>query len=208
VVGEAYADLLYLRASIALRRDALDAAAHVNALADLDHALATAPAYAPARRLRAETLLSDGKVAEALADLEIAVVTAPGDKSVHYEMQRCLSRLKRPDEAKLHYEIWKLLNALTDSTATTNAPDASERRELLKKLKELNPADFVRRLQLAEHELALGDPDAAIKECDELLAKHAAWAAAEHLRNEALRAKAGAKPNLPSQHGDDGEGGR
>jgi tetratricopeptide (TPR) repeat protein len=204
VFGDAFADLLFLRAGIALRRDALDAAAHARGLADLDHALVTAPCHAAARRMRAEAYLTDGKVAEALADLEVAVVNAPGDKSVHYEMHRCLSRLKRPDEAKLHYEIWKRINALTDSTAPTNAPDLKERLDLLKQLKELNPGDYSRRLQLAEHEIALGDADAAVKECDEILAKRPAWAAAEHLRAEALRAKAGAKPDLPNSQGDDG----
>jgi tetratricopeptide (TPR) repeat protein len=208
VFGESFADLLYLRAAIALRRDALEPEARAKALDDLERALTTAPGYAPARRLRAETLIDDGKFAQALADLEVALSTAPGDKSVHYEMNRCLTRLKRPDQAKLHYEIWRLLNALTDSTATTNAPDASERRELLRRLRDLNPADLTRRFQLAQHELELGDPDAAIKECDALLAIRASWTAADRLKEEALEAKAGAKSGAAGGRKDDGGDGR
>ena len=206
--GESLSDLFYLRAAIALRRDALDAEARQKALADLERAIQVAPAYSPPRRLRAEALIEGGKFAAALADLEVAVDSAPGDKSIHYEMQRCLTRLKRPEEAKHHFEIWRLLNALTDSTATTNAPDLSERRELLRKLRDLNPDDLSRRLQLVEHELELGDPDAAIKECDALLALRAGWPAAEHLRDRALREKAGgAKPEPPSSNKNDGGGG-
>jgi tetratricopeptide (TPR) repeat protein len=205
VFGEQFSDLLYLRAAIALRRDALDPEARARALADLERAIDVAPAYSPPRRLRAETLIEGGKFAAALADLEVAVDSAPGDKSVHYEMQRCLTRLKRPDEAKLHFEIWRLLNALTDSTATTNAPDMSERRELLRKLRELNPSDLSRRLQLVEHELELGDPDAAIRECDELLSLRPGWPAAEHLRERAVKERAGAKPDAAGARKDDGQ---
>lgn len=204
VFGESFADLLYLRAAMVLRRDALEAEARAKALADLERALTTSPGYAPARRLRAEALIDDGKFAPALADLEVALATAPGDKSVHYEMNRCLTRLKRPDEAKRHYEVWRLLNALTDSTATTNAPDASERRELLRKLRDLNPADLVRRFQLAQHELELGDPEAAIKECDALLEVRATWTAVERLKQEAVEAKANPKSGVPAARKDDG----
>lgn len=207
VAGESFADLLYLRAAIALRRDVLDAGARAKALADLERALSTAPDYAPARRLRAETLIDDGKFTQALADLEVALSSAPGDKSVHYEMNRCLTRLKRPDEAKRHFEIWRLLNALTDSTASTNAPDASERRELLRKLRDLNPADFSRRFQLAQHELELGDPEAAIRECDALLALRPTWPAVEHLRDQAERAKTAPKSEPPGARKDEDGGG-
>ena len=131
--------------------------------------------------------------------------SAPGDKSVHYEMHRCLTHLKRPEEAKRHFEIWRLLNALTDSTATTNAPDAGERRELLRKLRELNPADLSRRLLLVEHEIELGDPDAAIRECEALLSLRPGWPAAEHLRELALREKAGKKPDAAGAHKDEGQ---
>ena len=196
--GDPFAQMLMLRASVRLRRDALDAEARAAARRDLDRALAAVPVHGPSRALRAEMLLDDGKPAEALADLEVAVRALPGDKGVHYQMQACLVRLKRREEADRHREIWRMLNRLTDSVASANAPDAATRRELLLKLKELNPDDLTRRLELCESEISAGEIDAALAECDALLERKHGWPAAQHLRDEAVRAKAGARPNLPN----------
>jgi len=207
--GDPFAQMLMLRASVRLRRDALDAEARAAARRDLDRALAAVPNHGPSRALRSEMLFDDGKAAEALADLEVALRALPGDKGVHYQLQACLTRLKRREEADRHREIWRILNRLTDSVASANAPDAATRRALLQKLKELNPDDLARRLELCESEISAGEIDAALAECDALLERKRGWPAAQHLRDEALRAKAGARPNLPNAvpaHGKDGGG--
>jgi hypothetical protein len=118
-------------------------------------------------------------------------------------MHLCLSRLGRRDEAKRHYDIWHLLNRLTDSTSATNAPDAKERREILTKLRECNATDWPRRLDLIQVELELGDPEAAKKECDLLLHERPDWPPALRMKEVAQKAKAGVPVPLP----DDGGGG-
>jgi tetratricopeptide (TPR) repeat protein len=211
--GHAAADLRVLRANLLLRRDALEEKARTKARVDLDRALALDPADGNALALRGEMLLTDGDPKAALPDLEAALAGAsdgPGVQfliTVHYQLHRCLTRLHRNEEAKLHYETWELLNRLNDSLAAANAPDLPTRRRLLARLKELNPSDLVRRLQLAEQETALGDYDAAIAECDDLLSRRPDWAAARHLRGEAQRGKSGLSPRLPSSSEGDGSGG-
>jgi len=213
VTGSPAADLLVLRANIALRRDALDDAARAQARADLDRALALVPTHASAQALRGEMLLIDGKLEEALADLEAACAACSGGKAaayqgmVHYQLQICLTRLNRRDEAKVHYEIWSVLNRLNDSIAATNAPDAATRRKLLLRLKQLDPSDLVRRLQLAQIEIELGEFDAAIEECDELLSRRPDWLPARHVKIEARRCRSGARPETPPAAAGDGDGG-
>src|SRR5262249_9376097 len=142
-------------------------------------------------------------LADALPHLEQAAQSDPGEKAVHHQMHLCLSRLGRRDEAKRHYEIWHLLNRLTDSNSATNAPDSKERREILEQPPPCTPTDRARRVDLIQVELELGDRDAALKECDALLKERPAWPAALHLKEEAQKAKAG----VPVQVPDDGGGG-
>ncbi len=190
VGGDALTDLLAMRADVALRRESVDPEARGRALADLDRAIAAVPANSTVRAMRAEARLQDGRLEEALADLLVAQRTMPGSKQVQYLLQSCLARLGRRDEARRHFEIWKRLNRLTDSQGITSAPELPERRQLLRELKELHPADLEHRLQLAQVELELRDPDAAIAECDELLKLAPEWPVALYLRGEAQKAKA------------------
>jgi len=203
VAGDALGDLYVLRASIALRRDALAPGGKERAVADLEAALAVVPDQPMAHTLLAQMLIADGKLPEALAHLEKAAQSDPGEKAVHHQMHLCLSRLGRRDEAKRHYDIWHLLNRLTDSNSATNAPDAKERREILTKLRECNATDWPRRLDLIQAELELGDPEAARKECDLLLQERPDWPPALRMNEVAQKAKAGVPVPAP----DDGGGG-
>lgn len=203
VTGDALGDLYVLRASIALRRDALAAGSRERAIADLEAAFVAVPDQPTAHTLRAQMLIAEGKLAEALPHLELAAKADPGDKAVHYQFHLCLSRLGRKDEAKRHYEIWHLLNRLTDSNSATNAPDPKEKREILAKLRECNPADWQRRLDLIEAQLELGEVEAARKESDALLAERPAWPPALRMKDVAQKATAGVPVPAP----DDGGGG-
>ncbi len=203
VGGEALGDLYVLRASIAMRRDALVPGSRERAVADLEAALAVVPDQPIAHTLRAQMLIAEGKLKEALPHLELAAKSDPGDKAVHHQFHLCLSRLGRKDEAKRHYAIWHLLNRLTDSNSATNAPDPKEKREILAKLRECNPTDWPRRLDLIEAELELGEVEAARKESDALLAERPAWPPALRLKDVAQKAKAGEPVPAP----DDGGGG-
>lgn len=192
VSGAAAADLLVTRAEIVLKRDALEPEAGARARADLDRAIAAAPGAASARVVRAQLRYDAEEFDAALEDLKVAVAVLPGSKRAHFLMRSCLMRLGRRDEASRHYEIYTRLNRLTDSTALTSAPDAAERRRILRELRELNPADLDHRLMLASTELELLDFDAAIAECDALLALDPGWPPARHVRESALRRKASA----------------
>jgi tetratricopeptide (TPR) repeat protein len=184
------ADMHVLRAHLALREEALDAAAKAHALEDLRAALILDANHPLAHLLLAETLVADGKPEEALGHLQAALVVTPGDKSVHYQLYVCLAKLKRRDEAKHHYDIWHLINRLTDSRSQTNAPDPKERREILAKLKLLSPGDLGHRLDLVDAEIELGEFDAAGAEIDELLKQKPGWTAALQRQVEVERAKA------------------
>ena len=201
VSGDALGDLYVLRASIALRRDALEPGSRERAVADLEAALAVVPDQPIAHTLRAQLLIAEGKLNEALPHLELAAKSAPGDKAVHHQFHLCLSRLGRKDEAKRHYEIWHLLNRLTDSNSATSAPDPKEKREILAKLRECNPTDWPRRLDLIEAELELGEVEAARKESDALLAERPAWPPALRLKDVAQKAKAGEPVPAPDDGG-------
>jgi len=201
--GDALGDLYVLRASIALRRDALAPGSRERAVADLEAALVAVPDHPTAHTLRAQMLIAEGKLNEALPHLELAAKSDPGDKAVHHQYHLCLSRLGRRDEAKRHYEIWHLLNRLTDSNSATSAPDPKEKREILAKLRECNPTDWQRRLDLIEAQLELGEVEAARKESDALLAERPAWPPALRLKDVAQKAKAGEAVPAP----DDGGGG-
>jgi tetratricopeptide (TPR) repeat protein len=203
VSGDALGDLYVLRASIALRRDALAPGGRERAVADLEAALAAVPDHPTAHTLRAQMLIAEGKLNEALPHLELAAKSDPGDKAVHHQYHLCLSRLGRRDEAKRHYEIWHLLNRLTDSNSATSAPDPKEKREILAKLRECNPTDWQRRLDLIEAQLELGEVEAARKESDALLAERPAWPPALRLKEVAQKAKVGEAVPAP----DDGGGG-
>jgi len=203
VSGDALGDLYVLRASISLRRDALAPGGRERAVADLEAALAVVPDQPTAHTLRAQMLIAEGKLNEALPHLELAAKSDPGDKAVHHQYHLCLSRLGRRDEAKRHYEIWHLLNRLTDSNSATSAPDPKEKREILAKLRECNPTDWSRRLDLIEAQLELGEVEAARKESDALLAERPAWPPALRLKDVAQKAKAGEPVPAP----DDGGGG-
>src|SRR5262249_14900701 len=105
-----------------------------------------------------------------------------------------LLKVGKKDDARHHYEIWLRLNRLTDSLATASAPSPEDTRKILRELKELNPADLSHRFDLARYELDLGAPDAAIVECDQLLALSPGWRAPAWLRAEAVKAKSAAPP--------------
>ena len=189
VEKDSLVDLLAVRAEMLLKMHALEPEARASAVRDLDRAILLTPTEAQPRILRGEALLQDGKTAEALADLEVALNASPGNKQVHRLLQTCLTRVGRRDEARRHYEIWQRLNRLTDSIATASSPKPEDVRQILRELKQLNPADLSRRCDLARYELELGAPDAAIAECDELLLLAPGWPPPAYLRSEALKAK-------------------
>jgi tetratricopeptide (TPR) repeat protein len=206
VAGAALSDLLTIRAEILLKAHALDPGARERAFADLARAIAATPRSPPPRLLRGEALQQDGRLEEALADLSVAVSDSPGSKQAHKQLQTCLLKLGKRDEARRHYEIWQRLNRLSDSVTTVNAPTPEEARQILRELKELNPADLNHRLDLARAELDLGALDAAIAECDQVLDLNPGWPPAAWLRAEALRVKSGA-PRTPAVKPDPDDGG-
>ena len=159
VTGAALAELLSVRADILLKARALDPDSRTAALADLQRAIAVSPGEATPRLLRAEALAQEGRWTEVGADLAVALAAAPGSKQVHRELQTCLQKLGRREEARRHFEIWQRLNRLTDSMATASAPTAEEARRILRELKQLNPADFGRRLGTGDAGSAALPPD-------------------------------------------------
>ena len=191
LAGDALSDLLETRADVLLKRDALDAAAKEKALHDLERALAATPQAATPRAMRADVAMQDGRFADALDDLLIAQVNQPGSRQVHHELHLCLGRLGKKEEARHHYEIWKRLNRLTESTSLTNAPDPEERLQLLRELRDLNPNDLDHRFDLAQVALEAGQPDAAIQECDSLLKINPGWPPAQWLLQQAKKMKQG-----------------
>jgi len=186
-------DLLVLRAEIRLRQSPQEPALRTAALADLGRAVELLPRGGRARLVRGEALLGEGRTEEALADFEVAVSTRPGSRQAHYELFVAESQLGRKDEAKRHYEIWKRLNRLIESVAQENAPDAAERRQLLRELAQLNPADLAHRLDLAELEVELGDVDAAKRDCDELAALGVGGPRLAAIRERAARRAPGSR---------------
>jgi tetratricopeptide (TPR) repeat protein len=202
-------DLLVIRAEMALRRESLEPKGRSAAMADLERAINSTPTDARARSLRAEARMQDGEFELAFADLQVAERSLPGGKQVQYLLQTCLSRMGRKDEARRHHEIWRRINRLMDSQGSQTAPDPEERRRIMRELKELNSADLENRIQLARLELELGNADASIAECDELLKLNPNWAAAIYLRAAGKQVKAGAKPPCEEKRdrGDDADGG-
>jgi tetratricopeptide (TPR) repeat protein len=189
--ADSLVSLLSMRAEVLFKMHALEPDARARALHDLDRAIAAQPSESQPRILRGEALLQDGKTPEAIADLDVALTDAPGSKQVHHLLQIALLKVGKREDARHHYEIWQRLNRLTDSLATASAPSPEDARRILRELKELNPADLSHRFDLARYELDLGAPDAAIAECDQLLALSPGWPAPAWLRAEALKAKSG-----------------
>ncbi len=192
VAGEVLSELLVLRADLSLKRDG--AAGQAAALLDLERAIAAAPRASQPRVMRAEALMNGDRHAEAIADLLIAIDSAPGNKQAHAALRGAYSRLGQREEARQHYEIWKRLNRLTDSVASTSAPDPQERRNILRELATLNPRDVDRRLELVQVEAQLNDLPAALAACDALLEVAPTFAPARYLREQLLQAKAGRRP--------------
>ncbi|MSR45990.1 MAG: tetratricopeptide repeat protein [Planctomycetes bacterium] len=205
VAGAKLAELLVLRADIAIKRGASDPAATVTMLGDLDRAIAAAPRSAAARVMRAEALMHADRHKEALTDLNVAIDAAPGHKAAHAAMRVCCQRTGDREGARRHLEIWKRLNRLTDSVASASAPDDEERRVILRELAELNPLDVEHRLQFAALELKLGDADAAIRLCDALLSVVPEWPPAWHLREQAHLTKRGIRPAAAPEAGGENE---
>jgi tetratricopeptide (TPR) repeat protein len=188
VAGEQLAELLVLRADLALKRGGDTPEARAAVLADLDRALVAAPRSSGARVLRAEALMNADRHADALRDVEMALEVAPGSKQAHAAARICRHRTGDAAGAKRHYEIWKRLNRLTDSVASASAPVEEERRTTLRELSELNPRDLERRAELAALEFRLGDAAAAVRQCDALLALRPGFAPWMRLREQAAAA--------------------
>jgi tetratricopeptide (TPR) repeat protein len=208
VVGEQLAELLVLRADLMLKRGGADPAAQAQVLRDLDRAITASPRSAAARVMRAEALMNADRHQDALPDLLAAIEVAPGSRSAHAGLRNCYARLGQRDAARRHHEIFKRLNRLVDSVATTSAPEPEERRTILRELATMNPRDLDHRLQLASLELELGDAGAALAACDALLADRPDWPPARWVREQALRAKSGAPPQPADRGGETGGGAR
>ncbi|MBM4015894.1 MAG: hypothetical protein FJ293_13145, partial [Planctomycetes bacterium] len=188
VAGDQLAELLVLRADLAIKRAGGDPTVQAALLLDLDRAIAAAPRASGARVLRAEALMNVDRHEEALRDLEVALDVAPGSRQAHAAARICRQRTGDAAGARRHHEIWKRLNRLSDSVASASAPDEQERRSTLRELAELNPRDVDRRVELAVLELKLGDPAAAQRQCDALLALRPGFAPWLRLREQAAAA--------------------
>lgn len=166
--GAVRAELLTQRAQLWLRRAGNDAAARDRVRSDLREAVLLDPIGAPAHLALGEMDLQEGSFAEALPHLLQAVQSQPGNKQTHYHLRVCYQRLGQKEAALRHLEIWKLLQRLTDSQARVSAPDLTERRQILRELRDRNPRDAERRAELVRIEIALGDLDAGQAELDRI----------------------------------------
>ena len=208
VADEQLAELLVLRADLLLKRGGADPAAQAQVLRDLDRAIAASPRSSSARVMRAEALMNGDRHADALPDLLLAIEVAPGSRGAHAGLRNCYTRLGQREASRRHHEIFKRLNRLVDSVASTRAPEAEERRTILRELATLNPRALDHRLQLASLELELGDAGAALAACDAVLRDRPDWPPARWVREQALRAKSGAPPPPADRAAETGGGSR
>ncbi len=176
------ASLLVMRAQLLLRGEALDPEAKKQGREDLNRALVLDPFHPSALLERAEIRMEAQDFENAKKDLDTVLQKTPGDKQAHWKLRGCYLAMGDRDKARHHMEIWRKINTLTDSIASQSAPDEEQTRQLLRELKDLNPADLNRRLQLAWHEYLAGEQASAQKEYDELAAERPGWKALEPLR--------------------------
>jgi tetratricopeptide (TPR) repeat protein len=135
---------------LSLRRNSADPQRREQALRDLQIAVQLDPRNVSARLQRAQVRSESAEYEAAVQDLRVALQVAPGNKQVHFQLRVVLTRLQRRDQARHHLEVWKLLHRLTESVANASAPDLAERTEILLRLKELNPHDWGRRIELVQ----------------------------------------------------------
>jgi len=77
------------------------------AVAILDELLRTAPAHAPALRLRGRIEANRGRDAEALPYLRRAAAAEPGSQETLYAIFLCLQRVGTPDEVRAAERAWR-----------------------------------------------------------------------------------------------------
>lgn len=118
---------------------------------------------------RAMVLWDDGKIEDALSEFNQAVELGLRNDSIENDIGACLERLGLTEEARKHYlEAVKLnpynLYALKNLGLSLLADDRFEEgKDWLQKCLMLDPSDNEVRIALSRAEIALGNPDKAIK---------------------------------------------
>lgn len=176
---EHLADLYYYRADAASRGERQDAAVAEQVRSDLEKALTLDRNHASAMILKASQARADGRIEEAERDALAALKLQPGSRQVHYELVSIYRVKGEREELAHHLEIFQLIHRLTDSTARISAPTEAERLEIHRRLKEINPEDVGRRLELIGLELSQGSRERAQEEYDQLHARYPEWKALE-----------------------------
>ena len=184
-------ELLFMRAALVIRGENQDEATRQKAFEDLNGILQLNPKHGKTRQLRADALRDDGQYEKALEDLRVVYEISPGNKQLHYGLYSCYRGLRDMEKAQHHLRIWKLVHQLTDSIARTSAPEPEERLALLRELRELNPDDVRRRLELVQLELMLGELDNAEREWKALKERYPEWQPLEPLKAEIDRRRVG-----------------
>ena len=197
------AELFFICAELYLERGGDEAL--VKATEDLGKALTLNPRHLAGLLLRAKLLRQSGQLTQALQDVEAGFKLNPGSRFVHHQFVACYRALRDQEKMNRHREVWRLLTRLAEASAAEH-PDDAELLAMLQRLRELNPLDVRRRLDLLRQELICGDLQRAIVEYEGLKQRHPEWQALKKVGVQVEARKQAAKDGGEGNDGKSDDG--